>query len=127
MSGDAFRLGLVLRAGRRALWRHPVQTLLAVLGVAVGVAVVVAVDLANASAKEAMRLAIDRVAGAATHQIVGSGEGVPQTLYRRLRVDLGLQAAAPVVEGASPWRTAGRCGCSVSIRSPRRRSAAMWT
>jgi putative ABC transport system permease protein len=99
LSGDAFRLGLVLRAGRRALWRHPVQTLLAVLGVAVGVAVVVAVDLANASAKEAMRLAIDRVAGAATHQIVGSGEGVPQGLYRRLRVDLGLQAAAPVVEG----------------------------
>ncbi|MGD8710090.1 MAG: FtsX-like permease family protein, partial [Ectothiorhodospiraceae bacterium] len=90
---------LVLRAGRRALWRHPLQLLLAVTGVAVGVAVVVAVDLANVSAREAMRLSVERVAGAATHQIVAGPEGLPESLYRRLRVGLGLRRAAPVVEG----------------------------
>ncbi len=101
MRTPAFSSALIFRAGRRALWRHPVQTLLAILGVAVGVAVVVAVDMANASAREAMRHASERAAGAATHQIVGAGEGVPEDLYRRLRVELGLRAVAPVVEGGA--------------------------
>ena len=41
---------LLLRASRRYLTRHPWQIGLAILGVALGVAVVVAVDLANGSA-----------------------------------------------------------------------------
>jgi len=100
-------LRLVLRAGRRALWRHPVQLLLAVAGVAVGVAVVVAVGLANQSAREAMHLAVERVAGAATHQIVGGPEGLSDGLYRRLRVDLRLRRVAPVVEGGVTVADAG--------------------
>lgn len=92
---------LVLVAGRRGLWRHPVQLLLAVIGIAVGVAVVVAVDLANHSARQAMSQAIERVAGRATHQIVAGPGGLDEDLYRELRVDVGLRRVAPVVEGGA--------------------------
>lgn len=91
----------------RALWlssarqslRHPWQAGLAVLGIALGVAVVVSIDLANESARRAFALSTEAVTGGATHQVVGGPSGVPEDVYRRLRVDLGIRAAAPVVEG----------------------------
>ena len=92
---------LVFTAGRRALWRQPVQLVLAVIGIAVGVAVVVAVDLANHSARDAMAQAIERVAGRASHQVVAGPSGLPEALYRELRVEAGIAQAAPVVEGGA--------------------------
>lgn len=89
---------MLARAGLRYLLRHPWQLVLAVLGVAIGVAVVVAIDLANVSAQRAFNLSQDAVTGAATHQLVGGPEGVPEAVYRRLRVDLGLRTSAPVIE-----------------------------
>ncbi len=79
--------------------RHPWQLGLAVLGIALGVAVVLAVDLANASARRSFDLAMQRMSGAATHRIVGGSEGVPDALYVQLRVEQGLHPAAPVVTG----------------------------
>lgn len=90
---------LLFRASLRYLLRHPWQIGLCVLGVALGVAVVVAIDLANASASRAFALSTESVTGRATHQIVGGPSGLPEDLYRRVRVDLGLREAAPVVEG----------------------------
>src|SRR5699024_2259849 len=72
-----------------------------VTGVTIGVAVVVAVNLANQSASPAMRLAVEAVAGKATHQIVAGPHGLPESLYTRLRPELGIQRAAPVVEGGA--------------------------
>lgn len=69
------------------------------LGVALGVAVVVAIDLANGSALAAFRLSTEAVTGRATHHLVGGPEGLDEALYRRLRVERGLRATAPVVEG----------------------------
>jgi putative ABC transport system permease protein len=90
---------LLLRTSLRHLLRHPWQVGLCILGVALGVAVVVAIDLANASASAAFGLSAESVAGRATHQIVGGPSGLDERLYRRLRVDLGLREVAPVVEG----------------------------
>ncbi len=88
---------------RRALWRsvrrHPLQLLLAVLGVALGVAVVIGIDLANGSAAKAFRLSAATLAGQATHQIVGGPQGLEESFYARLRLELGLRQSAPVVEG----------------------------
>lgn len=89
---------MLARAGLRYLLRHPWQLSLAVLGVAIGVAVVVAIDLANSSAHRAFILSQKAVSGTATHQLVGGPQGVPESIYRRLRVDLGVRASAPVVE-----------------------------
>ncbi|EAR21698.1 FtsX-like permease family protein [Nitrococcus mobilis] len=97
----------VLRAGRRALWRHPVQLLLAVAGVALGVAVVIGMDLANQSAGTAMRQSMEAVTGRITHQIFGGPEGLPEALYVKLRTRLGVQQAAPVLAGGVTLAAAG--------------------
>ncbi len=90
---------LVLRSTLRFLLRHPWQGGLAVLGIALGVAVVVAIDLANASAGRAFELSTEALAGRATHQVVGGPGGLPDGLFTRLVVGAGVHPAAPVVEG----------------------------
>ncbi|MBX3015006.1 MAG: ABC transporter permease [Caldilineaceae bacterium] len=86
----------------RLAWRHaqrrPVQSLFLVLGVAIGVAMIVAIDLANGSAARAFALGTETVTGRATHQIVGGPSGLDEQLYTTLRRELGYRASAPVVE-----------------------------
>lgn len=93
------KLSILTLTSLRHLIRHPWQFALAILGVALGVAVVVAIDLANQSARVAFSLSTETIAGRATHQIVGGPSGLPDDLYRRLRVDLGVRNSAPVIEG----------------------------
>jgi putative ABC transport system permease protein len=88
----------LLKTGLRYLVRRPLQSVLCILGVALGVAMVIAIDLANSSAARAFELSTETVAGRATHQIIGSGAGLDEAVYRRLKVDLGVREAAPVVE-----------------------------
>ena len=87
------------RASFSYLLRHPWQLALSVIGIAVGVAVIVAVDLANASARKAFLLSMDTITGEATHQVIGGPSGVSENTYARLRVEYGVRAIAPVVEG----------------------------
>lgn len=90
---------ILARISWRSFRRHPLQILFAVLGVALGVAVVIGIDLANSSASKAFRLSAETLSGKATHQIIGGPEGLDETVYRRLRLELGFRASAPVVEG----------------------------
>jgi putative ABC transport system permease protein len=89
----------LLRTSLRYLLRHPWQVGLCVLGVALGVAVIVAIDLANASAQRAFELSTESVAGRATHQVVGGPSGLDEALYRAIRLDAGLRQSAPLIEG----------------------------
>jgi putative ABC transport system permease protein len=89
---------LLLRSSLRYLLRHPWQLGLSILGVALGVAVVVAIDIANGSAQRAFTLSTETITGRATHQIAGSSEGLDETLFTRLE-DPGVAAKAPIVEG----------------------------
>jgi putative ABC transport system permease protein len=91
--------GPLARIALRSLRQHPWQLGLAVLGIALGVAVAVSIDLANESARRAFTLATEAVTGRATHQILGGPSGIPDELYRTLRVDLGARPAAPVLSG----------------------------
>ncbi len=89
----------LLLTGLRDLARRPLHTGLMVLGVALGVAVVLAIDLANASARRGFERSSEAVIGRATHQILGGPAGVPQDLLRHIRTEAGLRASTPVVEG----------------------------
>ncbi|MGR3912967.1 MAG: ABC transporter permease, partial [Gammaproteobacteria bacterium] len=87
---------LMLALARRFA-RHRWQALLSALGVALGVGVVVAVDLANHSARSSFDASLQQIAGRATHRIIGA-RGLDERLYASLRQS-GLRRAAPVVEG----------------------------
>ncbi len=89
---------IILRLAGRYIERRLLQSVLFVIGVALGVAVVIAIDLANGSASRAFLLSTESITGRATHQIVGGPGGLPTELYTELRVDLGLEQVAPVVE-----------------------------
>ncbi len=89
----------LFKTGLRYLLRKPFQTILCVVGVALGVAVVIAIDLANGSASRAFDLSTETVAGKATHQVIGAGGTLDAEVYRRLRVDFDVRPSAPVVEG----------------------------
>ncbi len=91
-------------ASLRHLLRHPAQLALALVGLALGVGTIVAVDIATASAQRAFELSVAAVNGAATHQIVGGPAGLDEQLYVRLRTALSDPAEprarfAPVVAG----------------------------
>jgi putative ABC transport system permease protein len=89
----------LLLTGLRDLVRRPLHTGLMIAGVALGVAVVIAIDLANASARRGFARSTEAVIGRATHQVLGGPAGLPQDVFRRLRVDAGLPASTPVVDG----------------------------
>ncbi|MEO1664358.1 MAG: FtsX-like permease family protein [Chloroflexota bacterium] len=91
--------GVILRLARRYTSRQLLQSVLFVLGVALGVAVVIAIDLANNSANRAFLLSTESIQGSATHQITGTGNGLPTDLYRDIHVGLGIEESAPVIEG----------------------------
>lgn len=91
----------------RTLLRTPLQFAIMTLGIALGVAVMVSIDLANASAARAFDLSASAVTGRATHAILGSGQGVDESFYVRLRTDpvwrANLESAPLVVAyGVSP-------------------------
>lgn len=91
-------MAVLLRLARRYISRRLFQSVLFILGVALGVAMVIAIDLANGSASRAFDLSSESVTGKATHQIIGGPSGLPTDLYRQIRLDLGILDSAPIVE-----------------------------
>ena len=87
-------IGLVARSNLRYWLQHRWQLFLMVTGLALGVAVVFAVDIANESAKRAFALSVDSVTGRTTHQLVAAADGLDESIYTRLRVELGVRATS---------------------------------
>ncbi|HET7705739.1 MAG TPA: FtsX-like permease family protein [Thermoanaerobaculia bacterium] len=69
----------------RPLVNEKLRTALTILGIAVGVAVVVAIQLANQSALRAFSESVDAVAGRANFQVVSDAGSVPEDVLLRLR------------------------------------------
>ena len=86
------------KSSLRYLFKHPWQFGLSILGIAMGVAIVVSIDIANFSSSKAFNLSLNAVAGKATHQITGTSEGIPDSLYTYLRIKKGFRNIAPVIE-----------------------------
>lgn len=91
-------MSLLTRAGWRDHARHPLQSILCLLGVALGVAVILAVDLAVSSAGRSFALTVDALSDRATHVVVGGPGGVPAEVYRDLVIDHPEIGVAPVIE-----------------------------
>ena len=85
------------RASLRYLIRHPWQFGLSLLGVAIGVALILAIDVSNQSAERAFSLSSQMVVGRSTDQITAGSDGVPDSLYQKLRIRFQVPMA-PVIE-----------------------------
>ena len=90
---------LLTRASFRHLTGHRLQLLLSVLGVALGVAVVLSIDVAIESARAGFQVSAETVAGRATHTVTSERGSVDEALFTRVRTELDVPMAAPVVEG----------------------------
>ena len=80
------------------LIRHRWQTVFAVLGVVLGVTVVVAVDLANQSARRAFDLSMEQISGKSSHQLIGGPNGIAEEFYSKLKIIHGYTTIAPIIE-----------------------------
>ena len=77
---------MILRAlVLRPLVREKLRTSLTLLGIAVGVAVIVAIQLANQSALRAFRESVDAVAGRANFQVVSDAGVLSEDVLRQLQ------------------------------------------
>jgi len=77
---------MILRAlVLRPILREKTRTALTILGIAVGVAVIVAIELANQSALRAFRDSVDAIAGRANHQIVPDIAPLDESVLLSLR------------------------------------------
>jgi len=87
----------LVKVSWRFIRQHLWQSILMVVGIALGVAVVVGVDIANESAQRAFDLSAEAVAGRATHVITGGPQGIDENLYSQIRrASLGVDSA-PVI------------------------------
>ncbi len=88
---------LLVWTSLRHTGRAPGLFLLAVLGIALGVAVFVAIQIANRTVLRTFAATVDAVAGRANLEIAGGGNGLPDSLYVRVRRLPGITAATPLV------------------------------
>ncbi len=86
-------------ASFRHIKNHPWLIILSLVGIALGVAVVVAIDLANSSALKAFEQANEIVTGKTTHRMVGGPTGLSEKHYLDLRLKQKVQRSTPVIEG----------------------------
>ena len=91
--------GPLWRLAARRWRRRPLQYLLCILGIALGVAMLVSIDLASGSAQRAFSLSTDAITGRTTHRLVAIGPGgVPDSSFVALRRRFPEIPAAPVIE-----------------------------
>lgn len=91
-------MSVLFKFGIRYLKKHILQSLLLILGVALGVSVIIAIDIANTSASRAFKISTESMTGRTTHQIISSKEGINDEIYTKIRTKLGFKNSAPVVE-----------------------------
>lgn len=90
----------------RHLRRRPLEAFLSLLGIAIGVAVMAGIDLANDNALLSFHKSVDAISGRATHQILGSAAGIPDTMAAEI-LRQPLLTATPVIEYVAACREAG--------------------
>nr|NIT13485.1 hypothetical protein [Candidatus Dadabacteria bacterium] len=78
--------------------RHKIQSVLLVLGIALGVAVIVAIDIANLSARKSFDKSLRSINSGSTHSIYGANALFDEELYFHLRKELGYKNIVPIIE-----------------------------
>src|SRR5262249_32723633 len=83
----------------RRLAREPLRSALTVVGLALGIAVIVAIQLANASSLAGFETAVNTVSGRTSLELVGPGIGIDEQLLPDLVWLRQYGQFSPVIEG----------------------------
>ena len=78
--------------------RHCLLSLLCVMGIALGVGIVVAVELINNSALGSFSSYVDLLSGRATHSIISTHSYIDENHFSRIWSNPQIKSAAPVIE-----------------------------
>jgi len=85
----------------RPLAGDKVRTATTVIGVALGIAVVIAIQLTNASSIRGFETALETVAGRTAVEIIGAGTGIAESRLRELSWLREFGVVSPVIEGSA--------------------------
>ena len=85
----------------RPLLQEKLRTATTVIGVALGIAVVVAIQLTNASSVRGFERALETVAGKTAVEVVSSGAGLDETLLPSLGWLREYGGMSPIIEGSA--------------------------
>ncbi len=91
-------VGTLLKFNLRSYRRHPLLSLLCLMGISLGVGIVVAVELINNSALSSFSSSVDFLSGKATHSVVSAYGRIDEKDFATLWKLLGIKAATPVIE-----------------------------
>ena len=91
------RLFVTFILGR--LWLERLRTATTVVGIALGVAVVIAIQLANASSVRGFETALAAMSGRASVEVIGSGAGIDEMRLLEMGWLREFGAVSPVVQG----------------------------
>lgn len=85
----------------RPLASEKIRTATTIIGVALGIAVVIAIQLTNASSVRGFRTALETVAGKTAVEIIGAGTGVDEARIPELTWLRDYGIVSPVIEGSA--------------------------
>src|SRR5688572_22480940 len=85
----------------RPLAGEKMRTATTIIGVALGIAVVIAIQLTNASSVRGFATALETVAGKTAIEIIGTGTGVDETRLAELAWLRQFGVISPVIEGSA--------------------------
>ncbi|QQS45423.1 MAG: ABC transporter permease [Acidobacteriota bacterium] len=89
----------------RQLAKEKLRTFVTVLGIALGVAVVVAIQMTNAGSLRGFEKALETVSGRTSLEIVGSGAGLDERRLRELTWLREYGRMSPIIEGDAEIET----------------------
>ncbi len=94
-------LSTLLKFNFRYYRRHFLLSLLCLMGIALGVGIVVAVQLINNSALKSFSSYVDFLSGRATHSIVSRYGRIDERLFIHIWNDPRVQSASPLIEAVA--------------------------
>ena len=87
----------LLKFNIRYYRRHSLLSLLCLMGIALGVGIVVAVDLINSSALGSFSSYVDLLSGRATHSIISGHTHIDEKIFSRIWRHPQIKSASPVM------------------------------
>ncbi len=91
-------LSTLVKFNIRYYRHHSVLSLLCIMGIALGVGIVIAVELINNSALDSFSSYVDLLSGRATHSIISTHSYIDENLFAHIWTHPQIKSASPMIE-----------------------------